>query len=84
MINFDKDSLNDIKNGSINIEKNNNIYAVIKNLVNENLVGIDFGSISIKDKKEISKFLYRRLCYFFDGFEKLKSFKVIKDIFYKS
>jgi hypothetical protein len=44
---------------------------------------IDFDNISKIDKKTISKFLYQKLCYYFDGFERLKSFRVIKDIFYK-
>ena len=44
---------------------------------------LDFDNISTIDKKTISKFLYQKLCYYFDGFERLKSFRVIKDIFYK-
>ena len=43
---------------------------------------LNFDNISVKEKKDISQFLYYKLCYHFEGFEKLKSFQVIKDIFY--
>ena len=39
-------------------------------------------TISSDNKKKISKFLYQKLCFYFEGFERLKSFRVIKDIFH--
>ena len=52
-------------------------------LIGGNIFDIDFDNISKIDKKNISKFLYQKLCYYFEGFERLNSFRVIKDIFYK-
>ena len=67
------------------IEMQNKVKAmtnIIQQLINGNLLEIDIHAISLENKKKISKFLYQKLCFHFEGFESLKSFRVIKDIFY--
>ena len=54
----------------------------MQQLINGNILDIDLDTFSLDNKKKISKFLYQKLCFYFEGFERLKSFKVIKDIFY--
>ena len=66
----------------VSLEKTDNSFKVLSKLIEGNVFDIDFENISKTDKKNISKFLYQKLCYYFDGFERLKSFRVIKDIFY--
>ena len=66
----------------ISFKKNDKIFNTIQQLVNGNILDIDLDIISLSDKKKISKFLYQKLCFYFEGFERLKSFRVIKDIFY--
>ena len=81
MININDDSF---EHGSITLKKNNFDYLTVQKLIQGRLPEINFDKISIKDRKEISKFLYQKLCFYFEGFERLKSFKVIKDIFYET
>ena len=66
----------------ISLKINDKIINTIQQLINGNISDIDLDTISLDNKKKISKFLYRKLCFYFEGFERLKSFKVIKDIFY--
>jgi len=66
----------------ISLEINDKIINTIQQLINGNISDIDFDTISLENKKKISKFLYQKLCFYFEGFERLKSFRVIKDIFY--
>ena len=68
--------------GSIRLKKTDTSFSVLQNLIKGNLSKIDINSVSKKDNKNISKFLYHKLCYYFEGFERIKSFQVIKDIFY--
>ena len=53
---------------------------VIQHLLNKHVEQIEFDSVSQKDRKTISNYLYQQLCYHFDGFDRLKSFKVVRDI----
>ena len=53
---------------------------VIQHLLNKHVEQIEFDSVSQKDRKTISNYLYQQLCYHFDGFDRLKSFKVARDI----
>ena len=78
MINIDDSSDSEL----ISLKTNDKIINTIQQLINGNISDIDLDTISLDNKKKISKFLYQKLCFYFDGFEKLKSFKVIKDIFY--
>ena len=68
--------------GDIRLKKTDSSFSVLQNLVKGNISEINLCNISKKEKKDISKFLYQKLCYYFEGFERLKSFQVIKDIFY--
>ena len=68
--------------GSISLKANGKIISTIQKLINGDILDIDLDNISLANKKKISKFLYQKLCFYFDGFERLKSFRVIKDIFY--
>ena len=72
--NFDSDLMS--------LKRNEECFNIIQQLINGDLLKINFDTISLENKKNISKFFYQRLCFYFEGFEKLKSFKVIKDIFY--
>ena len=54
---------------------------IIQNLLNKRTDQINFDKILQKDKKIISNFIYEQLLYHFDGFDRLKSFKVARDIF---
>jgi len=66
----------------ISLKINDKIINTIQKLINGNVSDIDLDTISLDNKKKISKFLYHKLCFYFEGFERLKSFRVIKDIFY--
>ena len=68
--------------GLISLKTNNQIINTIQQLINGNISDIDLDNISLDNRKKISKFLYQKLCFYFEGFERLKSFRVIKDIFY--
>ena len=68
--------------GLIRLKKNDKSFNIVQQLINGNLFEIDLDIISPKDKKKISNFFYQRLCFYFEGFERLRSFRVIKDIFY--
>ena len=68
--------------GSIRLKKTDTSFSVLQNLIKGNLSKIDIDSLSKKENKDVSKFLYHKLCYYFEGFERIKSFQVIKDIFY--
>ena len=72
----------DFDSGLISLKLNDKIIDTIQQIINGNILDIDLDTISLEDKKKVSKFLYQKLCFYFEGFERLKSFRVIKDIFY--
>ena len=78
MININDNSDSEL----ITLKTNDKIINTIQKLINGNIADIDLDTISLDNKKKISKFLYQKLCFYFEGFERLKSFRVIKDIFY--
>ena len=78
MINIDDNSDSEL----ISLKTNDKIINTIQQLISGNISDIDLDIISLDNKKKISKFLYKKLCFYFEGFERLKSFRVIKDIFY--
>ena len=78
MININDNSDSEL----ITLKTNDKIINTIQKLINGNIADIDLDTISLDNKKKISKFLYQNLCFYFEGFERLKSFRVIKDIFY--
>ena len=53
---------------------------VLQHLINRHVEQIIFDKVSNKDKKIISNYLYQQLCYHFEGFDHLKSFKVARDV----
>ena len=52
----------------------------LQNLLNKRIDQIKSEKVLQKDKRIISNYLYQQLCYHFDGFDRLKSFKVARDI----
>ena len=66
----------------ISLKTNDKIIYTIQKLINGNMLDVDLDTMSLENKKKISKFLYHKLCFYFEGFDRLKSFRVIKDIFY--
>jgi hypothetical protein len=53
---------------------------ILHTLVNGNIEQITFNEVLQKDKKIISNYLYKQLCYHFEGFDRLKSFKVARAV----
>ena len=78
MINIDDNSDSEL----ISLKRNDKIINTITQLINGNISDINLDTISFDNKKKISKFLHQKLCFYFEGFERLKSFRVIKDIFH--
>ena len=78
MINIDDNSDSEL----ISLKRNDKIINTMQQLINGNISEINLDTISLDNKKKISKFLYQKLCFYFEGFERLKSFRVIKDIFH--
>ncbi len=78
MINIDDNSDSEL----ISLKRNNKIINTMQQLIYGNISDINLDTISLDNKKKISKFLYQKLCFYFEGFERLKSFRVIKDIFH--
>ena len=53
---------------------------ILKHLLNGSIEQVKFDKVLKKDKKIISNYLHQQLCYHLDGFDRLKSFKVARDI----
>ena len=53
---------------------------ILKHLLSKSIEQVKFDKILKKDKRIISNYLYQQLCYNLDGFDRLKSFKVARDI----
>ncbi len=53
---------------------------ILKHLLNKSIEQVKFDKVLKKDRKIISNYLYQQLCYNLDGFDRLKSFKVARDI----
>jgi len=76
----------DLKNNELkkyeipNHKMEGNSLIVLQQLLDKKIDQINFDKVLQKDKKTISNYLYQQLCYHFDGFEFLKSFKVARDI----
>ena len=65
---------------SLKIEDEENCRYILQNLINKNYEKISFKNISPREKKLISNYLYNQLCYHIEGFGRLKSFKIAKNI----
>ena len=68
------------ENEILNIKNEKKCRDVLQNLMNKNFEKICFKDISLREKKIISKYLYNQLCYHIEGFDRLKSFKIAKNI----
>ena len=53
---------------------------ILQNIINKNFEKISYEKIPLREKKLISNYLYNQLCYHMEGFDRLKSFKVAKNI----
>ena len=81
---IDTEDNQDFIQGSTRLKKTDTSFSVLQNLIKGDLSKINIDSLSKKENKDVSKFLYHKLCYYFEGFERIKSFQVIKDIFYNA
>ena len=61
-------------------DEGENSLKVLQHLINRRVDQIIFDNVSKKDKKIISNYLYQQLCYHFERFDRLKSFKVARDV----
>ena len=66
--------------GSLKIKDEKECRYVLESLINKNYKRISFKNISSIEKKIISNYLYNQLCYHLDGFDRLKSFKIVRNI----
>ena len=66
--------------GSTNFKEEKQCRYILQNLINKNFEKISFEKILPREKKLISNYLYNQLCYHIEGFDRLKSFKVAKNI----
>jgi len=62
------------------LEEGEDSSKILQHLINRRVDQIIFDNVSKKDKKIISNYLYQQLCYHFEGFDRLKSFKVARDV----
>ena len=67
-------------NNSLNLKDQNKYRYILQNLINKNLREISFEKILPEEKKIISNYLYNQLCYHIEGFDRLKSFNIAKNI----
>ena len=65
---------------SLKIKDEEQCKYILQNLINKNYEKISFKDIPPREKKFISNYLYNQLCYHIEGFDRLKSFKIAKDI----
>ena len=65
---------------SLNLKEEVQCRYILQNLINKKFKKISFEKILPREKKLISNYLYNQLCYHIEGFDRLKSFKVAKNI----
>ena len=65
---------------SFNLNDEAQCRGILQNLINKNFEKISFKKILPREKKLISNYLYNRLCYHIEGFDRIKSFKIAKKI----
>ena len=66
--------------GSTNLKEEKQCRYILQNLINKNFEKISFEKILPREKRLISNYLYNQLCYHIEGFDRLKSIKVAKNI----
>ena len=79
-INLKVDNPGLIEDDSSNLNNQKQCRYILQNLINKNFGEISFEKILPEEKKLVSNFLYNQLCYHIEGFDRLKSFKVAKNI----
>tara|TARA_Y100001970_G_scaffold9146_1_gene10674 strand:- start:863 stop:1561 length:699 start_codon:yes stop_codon:yes gene_type:complete len=79
-IDLDDNGFESIGFGSLNFKNEKQCRYILQNLINKNFEKISFEKILHREKKLISRYLYRQLCYHIEGFDRIKSFKVAKNI----
>ena len=65
---------------SLSLKNEKQCRYILQNLINKNFEKISFEKIQHREKKLISKYLYKQLCYHIEGFNHLKSIEVAKNI----
>ncbi len=79
-INLKVDNPGLIEDDSSNLNDQKQCRYILQNLINKNFGEISFEKFLPEEKKLVSNFLYNQLCYHIEGFDRLKSFKVAKNI----
>lgn len=74
----------DINGLNISKKKGTKSYQILNDILSSDYEKIKNIKYSLKDKNIISEYLFKQLSYHFDGFYKLKSFKVAKKILTKN
>ncbi len=74
----------DINGLNISKKKGNKSYQILNDILSSDYEQIKNVKYSLKEKNIISKYLFKQLSYHFEGFHKLKSFKVAKKILTKN
>ena len=65
---------------SSNLNNQKQCRYILQNLINKNFGEISFEKILPEETKLVSNYLYSQLCYHIEGFHRLKSLKVAKNI----
>ena len=68
------------ENGLSSLKEEKQCRYILQNIINKNFEKISYEKIPPREKKLISNYLYNQLCYHMEGFDRLKSFKVAKNI----
>ena len=79
-INLKVDNPGLIEDDSSNLNDQKQCRYILQNLINKNFGEISFEKFLPEEKKLVSNFLYNQLCYHIEGFDRLKSLKVAKNI----
>ncbi len=79
-IDFEDSIFESKKFDSLNLEKEERCRYILQNLINKKFEKLSFKKIQPREKKLISNYLYNQLCYHIEGFDRLKSLKIAKNI----
>ena len=79
-INLEDDESESRENGLSSLKEEKQCRYILQNIINKNFEKISYEKIPLREKKLISNYLYNQLCYHIEGFDRLKSFKVAKNI----
>ena len=79
-IDLESDKSESRGDGLLSLKEEKQCRYILQNLINKNFEKISFEKILPREKKLISNYLYNQLCYHIEGFDRLKSFKVAKNI----